>query len=408
VRLAPAQPSVLPATDFVTVPAVASGATWLGVGAALTDSTVELIAGEPDVQSQLYDPNHEDGARLNLLRLPLSSTDFSTTWWSWSWNGSLGRWVPPTQAVAAANLADDLVALQPDLSIVGVPWSAPAAMKTTSSIAGGALSAGFEDDFAGLLVDQAEWLLAQGLPLDALAVVNEPGHSGNYPTMTMTDQQLATVGAMVGAAVADEVELWAVDHNWSDRPRVDQVLSLAPNTFDRAAFHCYGGSPSQMAGLPIPAVMTECTGTDDTWTGTFRWDAANLIMGSIEAGSTGLIMWNLALDPQHGPKLPGGCTNCRGLLTIDPVTGSAEPTPEYYALAHLARAADPGAVVSGVQRAGVITTATFLNPDGALGVIGFNDSSSQRTVHVSDEGGTALEITVPGYSYFTARQHLFP
>jgi glucosylceramidase len=221
--------------------------------------------------------------------------------------------------------------------------------------------------------------------------------------MTMTDQQLATVGTMVKNTIGGKPELWAVDHNWSDRPRVDNVLALAPGVFDRAAFHCYAGSPGEMSGLPVAAVMTECTGTSDTWTGTFRWDAANLIMGSIEAGSTGLMMWNLALDPAHGPKRPGGCDNCRGLLTVDPATGAAEPTPEYYALAHIARAADPGARIGGVQHREALTTATFANPDGSIGIIGFNDSSASRTVRFELPNGPSSTFDVPAYSYVSAR-----
>ena len=57
-------------------------------------------------------------------------------------------------------------------------------------------------------------------------------------------------------------------------------------------------------------------------------------------GSTGLILWNLALDPDHGPHT-GGCGDCRGIVTVDPATGTWEPGPEYYLLAHLSRAAEP-------------------------------------------------------------------
>jgi glucosylceramidase len=159
-----------------------------------------------------------------------------------------------------------------------------------------------------------------------------------------------------------------------------------------------------MVGLEIAAVVTECTGTNDSWTNTFRWDAENLIFGSIEAGSTGLLMWNLVLDEHNGPKTAGGCETCRGLLTFDSLSGDAQPTPEFYALAHLSRAADPGAVVLGVQRREFVTTVTFLNPDGRLGVFGFNRSSEARVVRIEANGGQPLTIHVRSHEYFTARQ----
>jgi len=408
-RLVAALPSALNPTDTFMLSANHPQQIWLGVGAALTDSSVSLFRSHPELISELYSSANSSGAHLNLLRLPLSATDFSTEWWTWGWDLPQRVWLPPAPAVNAARTAGDISAIQPDLSILAVPWTAPAAMKTTRSVAGGSLSSGQESNYAGLLVQQVGWLLDQGLPVDALSVVNEPGHSGNYPTMTMTDAQLATVGMLVRPHLAaDEIELWSVDHNWSDRARVDAVSLLAPGTFDRAAFHCYSGWPSQMLGLDIASVVSECTGTTDSWTNTFQWDAENLIFGSIEAGSTGLLMWNLLLDERNGPKAPGGCETCRGLLTVDSQDATVRPTPEYYALAHLSRAADPGATVLEVDRRQFVTTVAFLNPDGTLGVFGFNRSSGARVVRFESAGAQPLTIHVQPHEYFTVRQSAIP
>src|SRR5213082_2475229 len=42
----------------------------------------------------------------------------------------------------------------------------------------------------------------------------------------------------------------------------------------------------------------------------------------------GVILWNLALDEQHGPHT-GGCGNCRGVVTIKS-DGTVERNEEYY------------------------------------------------------------------------------
>ena len=395
-------------TDEVETAVVSADAdgtlqTWRGVGAALTDASVTLLTDRPTTHDLLFDPLAADGARLNLLRLPLSATDFSTDWWTWGFNARRNRATPPAQAIEAADLTIGLTAIRPDLAVVATAWTAPADMKNGRRLDGGSLRSRSESDYADLLVAQTEWLQGRGVPLSALTVVNEPGHSGNYPTMTMTDRQLATVGTDVAQRVAGNgVEVWAVDHNWSDRDRVDAVLAQAPGTFSAAAFHCYGGTPDQMRGLAVPAIITECTGTDDSWAGTFAWDIRHLVVDAAAAGSTGLMMWNLALDPEHGPKAPGGCENCRGLLTVDPATGSVEPGPEFYTLAHVARAADPGAVVLATAAPAQLPAVAFVNPDGTIGVVGHNDTGIDQVVAFDIDGQTH-RFRIPAAAMFTVR-----
>ncbi len=219
---------------------------------------------------------------------------------------------------------------QPRLGVVASAWSAPAWMKASGQLEGGGLAAGKEQAYADLLTAQADALLDDGLPLVAMTLGNEPGHSNtSYPTMTMTDGQLTTLAQAVDGPLGDQgVGLWALDHNWADRPRLDTLLAAAPGSYSAAAFHCYGGDPAAMGGLAVPSVLTECTGGDwdPDWGSTFRWQAQNLVVTPVASGSTGLILWNLALDPDHGPHT-GGCGNCRGIVTVDPATGAWEPGP---------------------------------------------------------------------------------
>ena len=46
----------------------------------------------------------------------------------------------------------------------------------------------------------------------------------------------------------------------------------------------------------------------------------NLIIGRTRNWAKGVLMWNPALDKNHGPHL-GGCKDCRGIGTIDSKTG---------------------------------------------------------------------------------------
>jgi glucosylceramidase len=374
--------------------------TWIGAGGAMTDSTVALIerAG-PDLTEALFDPQARRGARLNLVRMPLSATDFSTRAWSWQDDPALPP-TPPAETQRAIDAVYQATERQPHLGVVASAWSAPGWMKDSDHLEGGGLAAGREQDYADLLVAQARALLDADVPLLAMTLGNEPGHSDpTYPTMTMTDAQLTALATAIDAPLAgDGVDLWALDHNWADRPRLDTLLAATPGSYTAAAFHCYAGDPTAMGGLAIPSVLTECTGGewDPDWGSTFRWQARNLVVTPVTEGSTGLILWNLALDPDHGPHT-GGCSDCRGIVTVDPVTGAWEPGPEYYLLAHVSRAADPGATRVGLSTPSTVPAVAFANPDGQIGIFAHNATPTTQVLSVRFADGETFRATVaPG------------
>jgi glucosylceramidase len=150
-------------------------------------------------------------------------------------------------------------------------------------------------------------------------------------------------------------------------------------------------------------VVTECTGTTDGWIGTFGWDSRVLVTESIRAGSTGLLMWNLALPPATA-TLPGGCGDCRGLLTIDPTTGAVTRNPEFFVLAHLADAADPGAVRVGTSEIDGLPTVAFANPDGTVGLFGHNDTDQSQVIEIARSDGIATTISVGPWELFSVRR----
>lgn len=395
-----------PATVELRVDLADRQQTWLGAGGALTDSSVTLLerAG-PGLMRTLFDPRAESGARLSLLRLPLSATDFSTRAWTWQ-DDPTAPPSPPAEADRAIDVVNQVAARQPRLGVVASAWSAPAWMKDSGRLEGGGLAADRVPDYADLLTAQAQALTDDGVPLVAMTLGNEPGHSSpTYPTMTMSDEQLTALAVAVDGPLSERgVGLWALDHNWADRPRLDALLAAAPDAYSAAAFHCYAGGPTAMGDLAIPSVLTECTGGewDPDWGSTFRWQAQNLVVTPVEEGSTGLILWNLALDPDHGPHT-GGCGDCRGVVTVDPATGAWEPGPEYFLLAHLSRAAEPGAT-----RLGLVTTPTFpavafANLDGTVGIFGHNATASPQVVGVTFADGEAFRAVVQPGDLFSLR-----
>lgn len=371
--------------ETLTVDAGTPRQPWWGTGAALTDASVAELDGHPDRIARLFAPHAADGARLSWLRLPLTATDLSSSWWGWRGRGDVVHPTGPGRR-ALAVLRTQILPVAPHLRIVATPWTAPPAWKSPATWEGGRLRDDAVPRYARLLLDQARWLRRHGVPLRALTLANEPGFAGDYPSMVVGDAAMARLRALVEPGLHRlGVRLWGLDHNWSD---ADRVAAIGGERLDAVAFHCYEGEPADAAGMGIPWLVSECTGTTDAAVPTLDFDARVLVRDAIAAGSRGLFFWNLALPP-GARGAGGGCTTCRGLLTVS--GGDALPEPEFYVLAHLARAAPPGARVVAVSGPGDVPAAAFVD-DGRLGVIALNDTDRTRWLRFTVTGGATSAV----------------
>ncbi|WP_133868077.1 hypothetical protein [Ilumatobacter fluminis] len=394
-----------PATDRdgvdhrIEIDTAATRQTWEGVGAALTDSSAALLTAHPDAVVRLFAEPADGGAGLDLVRLPLSATDFSLTDWTWQPTDD-GTAIPSPEAEASLAVLDSIELVRPGLGVVGAAWTSPASFRTQPDQRGGVLRDDSVAAYADLLADQVSVLTDRGIDLRAVSVGNEPGHVGDYPTLGMTDDQMLAIAERIAPALdAHGVDLLALDHNWSDAERAAGLLRRG--AFDGAAFHCYDGDPASMALVNRP-IITECTATTGGWRTSVGWMARQLVGEAVRAGSTGLLTWNLALDPQHGPKAPGGCEECRGLLTVDPSAGTAQATPEYAVMRHLSAAADPDADVVETPTIDGLPLAAFANTDGTVGVFGHNDTEEPLLVEVVVDGA-AQRFEIEPWSVFSLR-----
>ena len=137
-------------------------------------------------------------------------------------------------------------------------------------------------------------------------------------------------GVWFSGRVRTEILDW--DHNWDEPQSPLTVLddSVARRFVAGVAWHCYAGDVAAQSQVHSvypgkDVYFTECAG--GAWAPNFgdnlRWNVRTLIIGATRHWARGVILWNLALDPQHGPHL-GGCADCRGVLTIDPLTGARD------------------------------------------------------------------------------------
>ena len=391
-----------------------------GFGASITDSSAHLLAESPDrdqIMRDLFDPGQ--GIGLSYLRQPMGASDFVKgphytydDMPAGETDFGMRHFSVAHDEAQILPLLRQALALNPNLKIMGTPWSPPAWMKTNQSLVGGRFIAQsqYYDAYSRYFIRFLQDYKRAGVPIDALTLQNEPQnrHPFEYPGMDFRDNEEAQLVSTLGPRlrrVGLRTKLLGYDHNWSLHPNdvgppddpanPDYAASLlsdpgASKYLDGTAFHCYSGDPSSQSALHdrFPAkniYFTECSGIQSgdpstTFPDTLHWHTRFLTIGAVRNWAKNVITWNLALDPAGGPH-NGGCDTCTGVVTIDPSTGKATRAADYYVLGHVTKFVRPGAVRIGSTVDGNIWDVAFRNPDGSIIVVVNNDdwgSGSQR------------------------------
>jgi glucosylceramidase len=85
--------------------------------------------------------------------------------------------------------------------------------------------------------------------------------------------------------------------------------------------------------------------------------------------------WNLANDPLYGPHTPGGCTECKGALTIGESVGIYRNVA-YYNIAHASKFIPPGSVRVSSTGGGTLQHVAFTTPAKKKVLIVLNEGAS--------------------------------
>jgi glucosylceramidase len=206
------------------------------------------------------------------------------------------------------------------------------------------------------------------------------------------------IGGFVGPTLRMrglKTQILDYDHNWDNPEMPLTVLGdpIARRYVAGVAWHCYEGdvqaqTPVHDAYPDKDAWETECSGGE--WSPKYAevlgWMTDKLIIGAANNWARGSLLWNLALDPAHGPH-HGGCADCRGVVTIDPATGAITRSVEYYVLGHASRFVLPGAYrVSAEKRDAGVEAAAFLNSDGSrVAILHRNSGDGPLTISLDGE-----------------------
>ena len=397
----------------------------LGFGAAVTDATAYLIQEKMSAEQRealLQDLfGRGSGIGLSFTRVPMGASDFSLRQYSYD-DMPLGK----TDSTLAhfsidADRTDKLpvlkraLAINPQLTVMASPWSPPGWMKTTSSLIQGTLLPQWYDSFAQYFVKFIGAYAAEGIPVAAITVQNEPNYEpGDYPGMRLDAPARARViGDHLGPALAAaglNTQIWDWDHNW-DVPQSPMTVladAAARRYVQGVAWHCYAGdvgaqAPVHDAYPDKDTYFTECSGGG--WATNFGdnlvYYVGTLVIGTTRNWSRAVSLWNLALDENDGPHT-GGCGNCRGVVTLTSTTGMYHRNVEYFALAHASRFVLPGAQrIASTSGFDGIASVAFRNvDDNSKVLIVVNSGTASRRFGVQS-AGKSFSYTLPAKSAAT-------
>jgi len=390
-----------------------------GFGASLTESSAWLLKRKlSDAQRRaalemLFDPKR--GIGLSILRQPMGASDFAITAYSYD-DLPAGETDPELAKFSIAHDGTDILpvlkeilAINPNIRIIASPWSPPKWMKTSQSMVQGSLLPTAYAPLAKYFVKYIKAYADAGVTVYAITMQNEPLNiPGNYPGMGMTAiEQAAFLRDHLGPAFREAglgTKILIFDHNWDLIEFPLQVLgdSKAAAFAAGTATHCYGGAATAQLELhnrfPEKEIwMTECSGGD--WQkGNLLEQQVRLIIGSTRNWAKSVVLWNLALNQDHEPFL-GGCTNCRGVVTVNDSASPAQVTPtvDFSALAHVSKFVKPGArrIESNSFDQGSLEDVAFQNPDGSIILLVLNSSGGSVSFNIAYEGKYA-SYKMPG------------
>jgi glucosylceramidase len=375
------------------------------------------------VMRSLFAPG--EGLGLSVCRVPIGASDYALD--RYSLNETPGDYemkgfsIDRDRGLLIPYIKEAL-AIQPRLRLWASAWSPPTWMKDNRSFDSGALL-----DDPGVYRALALYLLkfmrayrAEGLPMEAVAVQNEPKTLTNYPSCDWTAvQYLVFVRDYLGPlfekeGMAEAIILgtfnqpYLVSHaltvladrdarrfisraglQWFSLGIMDQMRALAPGlSFWQTETDC--GNWHWLPGFDPERPGNDYAYAAFTWRKTRDW---------LKAGASVYDLWNLVLDPfgkNIDSKRPWPQN---AAVTVDPETKAVRYTPMFGAFGSFAKFVPPGSRL--VETEGAVADAVaFTDPAGRIVLSLYNERDVPYAIRVRARG-SVHGLEMPPRSFAT-------
>lgn len=378
-----------------------------GFGFSLTGGSVEVInqlnpAKKKELLNKLFGFD-EESISISYLRISIGASDLDHM--PFSYNDLKEGEEDLTQEKFSLKpdmehlvpLLKEILAINPEIKIMGSPWSPPVWMKDNHKTIGGSLQPKYYNAYATYFVKYIQKMKEQGISIDAITPQNEPLHPGNNPSMYMTAvQQADFIKNHLGPAFQNsgiDTKIVIYDHN-CDKPEYPISIlndSVAKKYINGSAFHLYNGDISALTTVhnvhpDKDLYFTEqYTPNDGKFGEHLTWHVKNVVIGSMRNWSKIALEWNLANNTEYGPHTDGGCTTCEGAITI---VNSELYTQNvgYYNIAHASKFVPSGSVRIASNISGKLYNVAFETPNETKVIIVENNDKTTKKFNIKYKG----------------------
>lgn len=374
-----------------------------GFGFSLTGGSAQTIlkldkAKKEALLRELFSKN-DDGISLSYLRISIGASDLNEKVFSYDdlpegqTDLKLEKFDLGPDLNDVVPLLKEILAINPQIKIMGSPWSPPVWMKDNGSSKGGSLQPKYYQVYAEYFVKYIQAMKSHGIVIDAITPQNEPLHPGNNPSLLMlAEQQADFIGNHLGPAFAKakiKTKIVVYDHNCNKPEYPLTILKDAKaNPFVAgSAFHLYEGDISALSTVhdAFPnkdLYFTEqYTGSKSSFESDLKWSVKNVVIGSMRNWSVNALSWGLANDEFYKPFTPGGCSTCKGALMIDQAQNIKREVG-YYIIGHASKFVPEGSVRIGSNISGNLYNVAFKTPSGQTVLIVENDGTAAETFNI--------------------------
>ncbi len=378
-----------------------------GFGFSLTGGSAQVInslnADKKQALLQELFGTSENDISISYLRISIGASDLDASVFSYNdlaagqTDMNLTQFSLAPDMVHLIPLLKDILTINPSIKIMGSPWSPPVWMKDNNSSVGGSLQSKYYSVYTQYFVKYIQKMKAEGINIDAITIQNEPLHPGNNPSLLMlAPQQADFIKNHLGPAFQSSginTKIIIYDHN-CDKP--DYPISVlndpaAKQYIAGSAFHLYAGDISALStvknahpdkDLYFTEQYTPSTGD---FSGDLKWHLKNVVVGSMRNWSKTALEWNLASDASFGPHTPGGCTTCKGGITINSTTSYTQNVG-YYIIGHTSKFVPTGSVRIGSNISGNLHNVAFKTPAGKKVLVVVNDGNTSELFNIKYNG----------------------
>lgn len=373
-----------------------------GFGYTLTGGSVEVInqlsASKKEALLQELFGNGENSIGISYLRLSIGASDLNSSVFSYDdlpagqTDITLSQF-SLSKDQALVDMLKKILTINPNIKIIATPWSPPVWMKDNGSSKGGSLKPEYYGVYAQYFVKYIQEMKKNGITIDAVTPQNEPLHPGNNPSMYMSaEQQRDFIKNNLGPAFQTanlSTKIVVYDHN-CDKPEYPLTIladTEASKFVDGSAFHLYAGNILVLNNVhnayPNKNVYftEQWTGSTGAFSGDLLWHTKNVVIGSMRNWSKIALEWNLANDASFGPHTPGGCTECKGAITINN-SETFTRNVGYYIIAQASKFIPQNSVRIGSAEVGNLSSVAFKTPTGKIALIILNDGTNSETFNI--------------------------